>query len=195
LILLIALLAGGLAGFLLARWQKRRWTVPPLRVTWLVIIAFLPQFLAFYLPATRARIPDSLAAAGLIVSLILLLVFCWLNRRLAGVWLLALGLTLNLLVIASNGGFMPIGPQTASRFVSQETLQTLQPGSRFGWKDILLLPEDTHLVFLSDLLLPPERFPYQIAFSLGDVLIAAGAFWLMLRPEIPNQRLPKSVKR
>jgi len=46
--------------------------------------------------------------------LILLLVFCWINRRVTGVWLLALGLTLNLLVIAANGGFMSISPQTAA---------------------------------------------------------------------------------
>jgi len=180
MILLVAILAGLVVGLFLTRLQKRPWTVPPLRKPWLVIIAFLPQFFNLYLPATRTRVADKFASAGLIVSLILLLFFCWFNRRLSGMWLLALGLAMNLLIIAANGGFMPISPQTVSRIVSPEILATLGNGDRFGYKDILLLPEQTRLIWLSDYFLPPEGFPYQVAFSLGDVFIAAGAFWLMV---------------
>jgi signal transduction histidine kinase len=181
LILLSAILAGGLVGFFYARWQKRSWSIPSFRYVWLIFIAFLPQFFAFYLPASRTWYSDSLAALSLVSSQILLLVFCWLNRHLAGIWILALGTALNLIVIAANGGFMPISPETASHLVSQETLQTIPEGGRFGYgKDILLLPENTSLVWLSDRFLLPEWSPYQVAFSGGDLLIALGAFWLMV---------------
>ena len=180
MILLVAILAGLVVGLSLARLQKRPWTVPPLRKPWLVIIAFLPQFINLYLPATRTWVSDDWAAVSLIASMTLLLVFCWFNRRLSGVRLLALGLAINLLVIVANGGFMPISPQTASRLVLPETLARFVIGDRFGYKDILLLPVQTRLIWLSDFLLPPEGFPYQVAFSLGDLFVAAGAFWLMV---------------
>ena len=181
MILLVALLVGLLAGVILALLQKHAWQVPPLRYLWLVVIGFLPQAVIFYIPSTRNGIPNWVVGTSLIVSQIVLLVFCWLNRRVAGIWILACGLVLNLAVIASNGGFMPISPQTASHLVPATDLAKAQIGSRFGTgKDILLLPEDTRLVWLSDRFLPPAWSPYQVAFSPGDLLIAAGAFWLML---------------
>ena len=178
MILLAALVAGSLTGLGIARWQGRSWAAPHLRAVWLVAVAFLPQLFTIYLPVTRLQTPDVLAAASLILSQALLLVFCWLNRQIAGVWPLALGTACNLLVIVANGGFMPVSPQTAGHLVPPEVLATFETGARFGWKDILLLPEQTRLAFLSDRFLLPEGLSYQVAFSFGDLLIAAGVFWL-----------------
>jgi len=181
MILLVALLAGLLAGIILALLQKRVWQVPPLRYLWLVVVGFLPQAVIFYIPSTRSGIPDWVVGASLIISQVLLLAFCWLNRQVAGIWILACGLVLNLAVVAANGGFMPISPQTASHLLPATDLAKVQIGSRFGTgKDILLLPQNTRLVWLSDRFLSPAWSPYQVAFSPGDVLIAAGAFWPML---------------
>jgi hypothetical protein len=127
------------------------------------------------------HIPDGWISTGLVGSQALLLVFCWFNRRVSGIWLLALGLGLNFLVIFANGGYMPINPDTASRLVPPGMINSFSLGSRFGaGKDILLLASNTHLVWLSDRFLPPKGFPYQFAFSLGDLFIGAGAFWLLV---------------
>ena len=179
MILLVAVFVGVVAGMLLARWQGLSWSIPNLRVPWLVIIAFVPQFFAFYLPATRHLIPDSWVSVGLVSSQALMLVFCWLNRRFSGIWLLALGLGLNTLVIVANKGFMPISPQTASHLIPETIVQAIPLGTRFGYKDILLSPASTQLAWLSDRFSSPKGFPYKVAFSLGDTFIAFGAFWLL----------------
>jgi hypothetical protein len=180
MILLSALLAGTLVSLALSARSKQTWQAPPLQAPWVAILAFLPQMILFYLPATRRLLPDPWVAAGLVISQALLLAFCWHNRRLPAFWILATGLVLNLAVILANGGFMPISPETAGRLLPQESLQALSLGERFGGgKDILLLEESTRLALLSDRLLPPGWFPYQEAFSPGDVVVAIGAFLLM----------------
>ena len=193
MILLLALLAGWLSGLAYARWQKRSYQILTIKYLWLAFVAFLPQLLAFYLPATRTWIPDILAAASLLISLVLLLVFAWTNRNLAGMWLLIAGLVLNLAVILVNGGFMPISPATAARLIPADAVEAMQVGSRFG-KDVLLLPEDTRLAWLSDRFLLPAWFFYHVAFSMGDIFISSGIFWLLLRQGIPLKLLERSKR-
>jgi hypothetical protein len=148
----------------------------------LVFLAFLPQFIVVYLPITRGLFPDLLVVGFLLASQIMLLAFVWLNRRIMGMSILLCGVVLNILVMTTNGGFMPISPQTATRLVSEDSLRDVELGSRFGTKDILLPPDDTRFEWLADRFLPPTWFPYQVAFSLGDVFIALGAFWLLAKP-------------
>ena len=182
MVLLLAIAAGLLAGVGWARWHGQPYQPPELQHLWLVFVAFLPQFIVVYLPITRRLFPDWLVVGFLLASQIMLLAFVWLNRRIMGMSILLCGVVLNILVMTTNGGFMPISPQTASRLVSEDSLRDVQPGSRFGTKDILLRPEDTRFEWLADRFLPPAWFPYQVAFSLGDVFIALGVFWLLAKP-------------
>lgn len=179
MILTVAVLAGLLAGLARAWFGGRHPQVPQLRLMWVVVIAFLLQWLAFRWPATSAIIPDWGAALCLTFSQAILLLFAWVNRSHAGGILLLLGLALNLLVIAANGGFMPISPEAVHRLAPGAS-DTWTAGSRlWGGKDVVLPLQATRLRWLSDYFLTPRWFPIQIAFSLGDVFIAGGAFWLL----------------
>ena len=179
LLLLAAVLTGFLVGLGWAHWQNRTYSVPGFQSIWLIVVAFLPQLFIAYLPVTRRLFTDSLASVTLLASLILFLVFAWLNRRLPGMPILIVGLLLNFMVIAANGGWMPINPQTADLLTGKDILQVMNLGGRIGEKDILLSAQNTHFEFLADRFLLPEWIPYKSAFSLGDILIALGAFWLL----------------
>ncbi|MDO8753609.1 MAG: DUF5317 domain-containing protein [Anaerolineales bacterium] len=183
MILLLALVAGLLTGLAWARWRGHPYQAPELLHLWLVFVAFLPQFVVIYLPMARGTFPAWLVAGYLLTSQILLFGFAWVNRRIPGMPILICGVVLNLAVMAANSGFMPISPQTASRLFSEERILDIPTGSRIGAKDILLRPQDTRFEWLADRFLPPAWFPYQVAFSLGDVLIAIGAFWLLAKPK------------
>jgi hypothetical protein len=183
-VLLAALVLGLLAGVALARGLKRPYRLPDPRHLWLVPAAFLPQLLVVYLPVGRGMEPVSAASAALPVSLVVFLVFVWLNRRIPGMLVMLVGLVLNLLVITANGGWMPISPQTASQLPGGAPPSEATPGIRVGDKDILLRPEDTRLEMLADRFLLPEWLGYRAAYSLGDVFAAAGAFLLLASPPI-----------
>lgn len=188
MILLLALAAGLIVGWSWAHWNKQPYQIPKLHDMWLIFLAFPPQLLVAYLVPTRSLLPDWVASITLVVSLSLFLTFAWLNRSLPGFPILLTGLVSNLIVIIANGGWMPISPQTASHLIGIKTLQAFDLGSRFGQKDILLLPQATHLEFLSDRFLLPAWSPYQVAFSLGDILISIGIIWLFANPSIKIRR-------
>jgi hypothetical protein len=147
-------------------------------LVWLVPIAFLPQWLAFHLSVTRRLTTDSLAAAALVSSQALLLVFAWFNRRKSGFWALGTGLALNLVTITLNGGLMPVSPEVVAQLLPHTPANAWQVGERVGWNVVLPIA-NTRLWWLSDHLLMPDWFPYRKALSLGDALIAAGAFWYL----------------
>ena len=179
MILWLGLVIGLVMGLGLSRWRGHPYRPPTLNHIWLVVMGFLPQFLTVYLGNSRVTIPDWLAAFSIVTSQLILLIFAWLNRHLAGMSLLIFGLVLNMAVMVVNGGFMPISPNTAERIVGPERIISYELGSRIGYKDILLSKNETRLEWLADRFLPPPRFPYQVAFSLGDVFIALGAFWIL----------------
>jgi hypothetical protein len=195
-VILLLALAGGLAvGVARSRWRGTAYQPPHLRLSWLAFLAFLPQFFVLYLPNLREHISDWFSSACLIASLMFFLGFAWLNRHLAGMSILLVGLVLNLMAMTLNGGFMPISPQTAAHLISEKGMLDYRPGDRLGTKDILLLPEHTRLEWLADRFLTPAWTSYRAAFSLGDVLIAIGAFSILAWTGEPVHNINKYNNR
>jgi hypothetical protein len=128
------------------------------------------------------------AVALLIASYGVLVVFVLVNIRLPGIWLIALGFVLNLIVVGANGG-MPIGdPALRAAYGSgaAEQRRELVQGAG-GAKHHLQRPSD-RLLFLSDVI--PVPAPIHIVMSVGDIASLAGAFWLVLAATLGRARQP-----
>lgn len=144
-----------------------------------VLVAFGIQFVFIYLPLpehfTRwARLP------ALLFSFVLLAAFVWQNRQLRGMRLLAAGLAANALVMAANGGYMPVTYEAVLAAGKAHLISGSAPGTLvFGSKDILLPAAQTNLWLLSDIFVLPPPFPIPSVFSPGDVLLALGMFRLV----------------
>ena len=81
------------------------------------------------------------------------------------------------------------GTTTVGTEAAFPPFEMVKDGKIVGYgKDILLTTEKTNLVWLSDRFLLPSWSSYQVAFSLGDLLVASGAFWLLSTQEKPLTR-------
>jgi hypothetical protein len=95
-------------------------------------------------------------------------VFLVANRRVPGMWLVALGAALNLAAITANGGTMPASPDA----LAAAGLPASEPG--FANSAVV---DDPRLAFLGDVFAIPASWPLSNVFSVGDVCIGAGLAW------------------
>lgn len=179
MILIAAVFIGLTAGLCRAWIGKRPYRAYELKFSGLVFLAFIPQFFAFFFLQTRHLISDNVVSILLVSSLLVLLIFSLLNIQKFSFWPITIGFFLNFLVIVLNGGFMPISIDTVQKLLPN-TESTWIVGQRFGYsKDIILTPGLTRAVILSDRFTLPDWINYHVAFSLGDIFIAAGVVWLL----------------
>jgi hypothetical protein len=180
-ILIVGILLGLIAGCLRAWLVRRPYELPDIRHAEVAFLSFLPQALVFFVPQTGRFISQQWAALILPLSLAILVVFVWYNRRLQGFWLLGLGLLLNLAVIVANGGLMPISPETLAIVHSTqvEEVEAAIDSRAFGSKSVVLPVAETRLEWLADRFTVPDQLPIQFAYSLGDLFLVLGAFWAL----------------
>jgi len=139
------------AGLLLHRW---RWP-------WLVWVALLVQSVVL-----NVTLPWVLAPVMHVLTYVAALGFAWMNRRAAGVWIVAAGAFTNGATIAVNGGTLP-----ASAAAAQAA--GIEQGSDFANSAVL---DNPVLPWLGDVFAWPAPLPLANTFSVGDVLIVVGVW-------------------
>ncbi len=120
--------------------------------------------------ASASPVLPGLAYWAPCLALGLALRFVWLNRRYRGLWVLAAGIGLNLLVMAANGGLMPLTPASLHALGGPHAHVGL--ALAFS-KDALPGNGAIRLALLDDRLVSRVA-GLRIAWSLGDLLIVAG---------------------
>jgi hypothetical protein len=161
MILVAVVLAGALAVPLLGG-RLGALAEARLRLAWMLPAALAVQVVALDAPGVPDRLRPLLHVASYLVAGAFLVA----NRRLPGMALVGLGAAANLLAIAANGGVMPASP--AALAAAGRPLD--QPGFANS-----AAVADPRLAFLGDVFAIPAGWPLANVFSVGDVLIAAGA--------------------
>jgi len=151
----------------------------------LLLAAFAAKVSVALLGTTHAAAAVNAARPLNVIGAALLLAVVWLNRRIPGAFLFGAGLTLNLIVILTFGGRMPvliprnIDPNSA-------VLATLK-----GGLDPLhvALQHPQGLWFIGDVFAIPGIGGHSSLVSIGDLLMAAGIAWLIIRCSQPAPAL------
>ncbi|HET8739767.1 MAG TPA: DUF5317 domain-containing protein [Acidimicrobiia bacterium] len=137
-----------------------------LRAWWLLFLALGLQLGTRFLP--DASWSEWVGLTMVLVSFALLMIMVLLNRSKPGMWLAGLGVLMNFVVIAANGG-MPVlagAAEVASGFTISE------PDLSGTFKHVEL-DETSHLTFFADVI-PIRLAGIGEVISLGDIFLALG---------------------
>ncbi len=140
-----------------------------LRAPLLFLAAIALQIVAFPVAGLPWKTHETVASVLWVASYGLLVVAAVLNRRLTGVPVVAAGMCLNLVAILANRGTMPVGygaMHDAGRVDLVHANSTAM--------------SDPSLPWLIDRWAAPDWLPLANVFSVGDVVIALGAFVIVL---------------
>jgi hypothetical protein len=122
--------------------------------------------LALQVVAVEVSMPEGLAATLHVATYAVALGFLWVNRRAAGVWIVAAGALSNGVTIALNGGVLPANARAVAS-------AGIDADSAFANSAVLPHPV---LPWLGDVFAWPAPLPLANVFSVGDILIVIGAF-------------------
>ncbi len=162
------LLIGRLAGGRLDGLTTMRFRLAPLALGGLLFQ------LVLFSPVATGRVGD-LGPALYVASTAAVLVALLANLRLPGLWILAIGAGMNLVAIVANGGYMPSSPE------AWLALNGLAEVPTDAYTNSAIMTPATAFPALGDIFVFPRPLPFANVFSLGDVLIAAGAIVFLVR--------------
>lgn len=141
-----------------------------LEKSYLFFVSFGIQILVMFLHERFVFIHESFEVL-LILTYLILVYGCWVNRHIPGFTIFGIGMFLNCLVITLNGGRMPVS-ETALEFAGLAEYITKVDD---GVSKHQLMTDSTYLAFLGDFipLKPPYAFN-RIIISIGDVIMTLG---------------------
>lgn len=174
----VLVLVGVLVAWLLGA-NLRQLRLVRLRATWVVFAALGIQILLFTSASRSLRLPVSESTAH-VATYVGLIAFVVANIRQPGFAFAALGCLLNTIVIAANGGRMPVSLASwtaTGRAASDLTVH--------GSYNNVVLASHAHLSWLGDVFALPPDFPLANSLSVGDLLLLIGVITFVFRASLP----------
>ncbi|HEX2988372.1 MAG TPA: DUF5317 domain-containing protein [Chloroflexota bacterium] len=165
----------------------------PLRLGWLALLALAAQIYVIYYPGDGVEAARGLHAILMMGSYLALGIVVAFNSRVKGMSIIGLGLLLNFLVMAANGGFMPVSREAILTTGTRVSDGLPSEGMRLPRsKDVLLSAENTRLWMLSDTIMAP-RMPLARVYSIGDLIVGLGIIFLIQAAMLPG-RHPEALE-
>lgn len=162
-----------------------------IRGWYLFIAGFTLEFASVYFKSNQVGIVTQFLDKYFILihslSYILLLIGLILNFNKKSMVLIFIGTLLNFIVIASNGGHMPVSGDGLSNLGLLRELEMLQQNSVITHT---LVTQSTRLTILGDVIPIPKPHPLPKMISIGDIFIALGIF-LFIQGAMINENMFK----
>ena len=175
--LFFAVIAAALAIAVLVGGDVRRLSQLRIRHIAVLLTAFATKVAVALLGTAHSAIAVTAARPLNVIGAVLLLVVVWFNRRIPGAVIFGVGLTLNLVVILAFGGRMPVLlPRDAD---PNSPILALLRGGLDPLHVALEHPQG--LWFIGDIFNIPSIGGHSSLVSIGDLLMAAGVAWLIIR--------------
>ena len=155
-----------------------------MRIRWwpFLVLAVALQAYAVDHWAADSLGPIPLRAGAFVATHVLILAVAAVNFRLAGFRLIILGAAANLVALLANGGLMPVSAEARVAIGHQATVDALAIGTAvMGSKGVVLPAAQANLWILTDIFVLPPPFPLPAVASVGDVLVALGVGFLIVK--------------
>jgi hypothetical protein len=151
---------------------------------WVFPLLLIAQILFFYFQGKYEALAQYTGISIMVIYVIGLL-FIGLNRKQPGFQVIFIGVFLNFLVMALNGGVMPVSLEAAAALGPSYSEDLLQQDIVF--KHAMLM-EDTKLPFLGDIIPLTPPYPRKIVISIGDIVMNIGIFIFLQHVMLASKR-------
>ncbi|MFK3960629.1 DUF5317 domain-containing protein [Guptibacillus hwajinpoensis] len=133
----------------------------------------------------------TLSAPLFMVIYIVGLIFLWLNRKMnIGIMLLFIGVLLNFIVMAINGGRMPVSLEAAN-ILDPAYAEAIKNGP-YGKHAVLT--DSTAFGFLGDIIPITDPYPKDQVISIGDIIMNTGIFIFIQRVMVKSKHPEDLIK-
>ncbi|AOY75699.1 DUF5317 domain-containing protein [Clostridium formicaceticum] len=157
--------------------QFRRLGITTLRFSWVILLAFSLRLAISVMISLGHPVVIHYRMILYLASYILLFVALFFNMHFKCMWLITIGSITNFLAILLNKGSMPINMETLEKFGFENMLTSIQLGVLPQY--IPMEEAELYSTYLGKGLSMPSIYPLKQIFSIGDLLIVIGIFFLV----------------
>lgn len=187
--ILLAIIIGFIRGGSLIRFADIQF-----KMGWVFPLLLLFQFFIFYFQ-NKIHWIGEISHFTFLAVYIIGLIFLWLNRHHSHFKFIFFGVLLNFIVMALNGGRMPVSYE-AALLLDPYYLETTQNSL---YAKHAIMTDKTLFSFLGDIIPLKAPYPREQIISVGDVIMNIGAFLsiqsIMLRKEKKSNPETATIRR